>query len=133
MAVPARSTRSLETFAGLIPDFHLRDLSESVKAGKFLTWTLFVQVTPHKHGARYRFNPFGVTKVKPHEDYLLVRVGTMTLDQNPGEPSRLGRTSRVRRVKLRPRHRHIPQQNAGRSDLAGLTDPHKRPPRTGWS
>ena len=31
----------------------------------------------------YRFNPFDLTKVWPHADYPLIKVGTMTLNRNP--------------------------------------------------
>ena len=72
-----------ETLAGLDPDFHLRDLSEAIKRGDYPTWTLYVQVMPYVDAATYRFNPFDVTKVLPHEDYPLIKVGTMTLNKNP--------------------------------------------------
>ena len=72
-----------EKIAGEDPDFHLRDLSEAIKAGDFPTWTLSVQVMPYDDAATYRFNPFDVTKVWPHDDYPLRKVGTMTLNRNP--------------------------------------------------
>jgi catalase len=31
----------------------------------------------------YRFNPFDLTKVWPHAEYPLIKVGTLTLDRNP--------------------------------------------------
>ena len=33
--------------------------------------------------ATYRFNPFDLTKVWPHADYPLVKLGKMTLNRNP--------------------------------------------------
>jgi catalase len=38
---------------------------------------------PYAHAKAYRFNPFDLTKVWPHADYPLIRVGTMTLNRNP--------------------------------------------------
>ena len=38
---------------------------------------------PYEDAAGYRFNPFDLTKVWPHEDYPEIEVGTMTLDTNP--------------------------------------------------
>ena len=46
-------------------------------------WTLSVQVMPYEDAKTYRFNPFDLTKVWPHSDYPLIKVGTMTLNRNP--------------------------------------------------
>jgi catalase len=35
----------------------------------------------------YRLSPFDLTKVWPHGDYPLIRVGTMTLNRNPANSS----------------------------------------------
>src|SRR5262249_34946017 len=65
------------------PDYHRRDLYESIRAGRFPSWTLFVQVMPYGDAPGYRFNPFDLTKVWPHGDFPLRRVGRLTLDRNP--------------------------------------------------
>ncbi|CAM5565390.1 Catalase OS=Streptomyces tendae OX=1932 GN=GUR47_23465 PE=3 SV=1 [Streptomyces tendae] len=64
-------------------DYHTRDLFEHIRDGDFPSWTLHVQVMPYEEAARYRFNPFDLTKVWPHGDYPLIPVGRMTLDRNP--------------------------------------------------
>lgn len=71
--------------AGADPDAHLRDLHEAIRRGEHASWTLYVQVMPFDEAARYRFNPFDLTKVWPHNDYPLVRVGRMVLDRNPDD------------------------------------------------
>ncbi len=38
---------------------------------------------PLADAAKYRFNPFDVTKVWPHKDYPLRTVGRFVLDRNP--------------------------------------------------
>ncbi len=38
---------------------------------------------PYEDAKTYRFNPFDLTKVWPHSDYPLIKVGTMTLNKNP--------------------------------------------------
>ena len=38
---------------------------------------------PYEDAANYRFNPFDVTKVWPHEDYPPITVGRFVLDRNP--------------------------------------------------
>ena len=65
------------------PDFHRRDLWESIASGEAPEWRLEVQVMPFEDAASYRFNPFDVTKVWPHADYPPIPVGRMVLDRNP--------------------------------------------------
>jgi catalase len=65
------------------PDFHIRDLFDSVAKGDSPSWTLNMQIMPFADAADYRFNPFDLTKVWPHGDYPLIRVGRMVLDRNP--------------------------------------------------
>ena len=38
---------------------------------------------PYEEAKTYRFNPFDLTKIWPHSDYPLIKVGTMTLNRNP--------------------------------------------------
>jgi len=38
---------------------------------------------PEADAARYRYNPFDLTKVWPHEDYPLIEIGKLVLDRNP--------------------------------------------------
>jgi len=59
------------------------DLWASIEEGNFASWTLSVQIMPPADADGYRFNPFDLTKVWPHVDYPLHRVGTMTLNRNP--------------------------------------------------
>ncbi|MGH3648431.1 MAG: catalase [Micromonosporaceae bacterium] len=65
------------------PDYHRRDLFGSIARGDAPTWTLYVQVMPYADAPDYRFNPFDLTKVWPHADYPLQRVGRLVLDRNP--------------------------------------------------
>ena len=65
------------------PDFHRRDLYQAIKRGEYPSWTLYVQVMPYEDAPGYRFNPFDLTKVWPHADYPLRRVGRLTLNRNP--------------------------------------------------
>jgi catalase len=69
--------------AAVDPDAHIRDLYETVARGEHPSWTLSVQIMPFDDAAGYRFNPFDLTKVWPHTDYPLIRVGRMVLDRNP--------------------------------------------------
>jgi len=64
-------------------DFHTRDLYQAIERGECPTWTLYVQIMPFDEAKTYRFNPFDLTKVWPHGDYPLAKVGRLTLDRNP--------------------------------------------------
>ena len=71
-----------DRLAGENPDVHRQDLFEAIRDGDFPSWTLFMQVMPFEEAKTYRFNPFDLTKVWPHDDYPLIKVGTMTLNRN---------------------------------------------------
>ena len=71
-----------DRLAGADGDYHQRDLYDSVEAGNFPSWTLHVQIMPFEDAKTYRFNPFDLTKVWPHSDYPLIKVGTLTLNRN---------------------------------------------------
>ena len=72
-----------ELIAGADADYYRRDLYEAIKAGDFPSWDVSVQVMPYEDAKTYRFNPFDLTKVWPHADYPLIKVGTHTLNRNP--------------------------------------------------
>ncbi|HJD50867.1 MAG TPA: catalase [Candidatus Rothia avistercoris] len=72
-----------ERIAGENADYHRQDLYEAIERGEFPSWTLYVQVMPYEDAKTYRFNPFDLTKVWPHADYPLIKVGKMTLNKNP--------------------------------------------------
>ncbi|WP_159881975.1 catalase [Paenibacillus puerhi] len=61
-----------------------RDLSESIKRGQYPAWELHVQLLPVEDLDIHGFDPLDPTKVWPEELYPLHKVGTMTLNRNPG-------------------------------------------------
>ncbi|MGW2963824.1 catalase [Streptomyces sp. NPDC001220] len=69
--------------AGKDPNSHQTDLLQAIERGVNPSWTLYVQIMPAAEAADYRFNPFDVTKVWPHRDHPLQRVGRLVLDRNP--------------------------------------------------
>ena len=64
-------------------DFSTADLYDNIKEGNFPSWTWYVQVMPEADAAKYRFDVLDITKVWPHADYPLQKVGKMTLNRNP--------------------------------------------------
>jgi catalase len=65
------------------PDYHRRDLFNSIAGGDAPEWRLEMQIMPFAEAADYRFNPFDLTKVWPHGDYPAIEVGRLVLDRNP--------------------------------------------------
>jgi len=69
--------------AGENADHHQRDLLRAIDRAEYPSWTLKMQIMPAAAAARYRFNPFDVTKVWWHRDYPLTTVGRIVLNRNP--------------------------------------------------
>lgn len=72
-----------DKLAGMDGDYHTRDLFSAIEKGDHPSWTLYMQIMPFKEAETYRFNPFDLTKVWPHDDYPLIKVGKLTLNRNP--------------------------------------------------
>ena len=69
--------------AGADADYHTRDLFDAISKGDCPSWTLYMQIMPFDDAETYRYNPFDLTKVWPHGDYPLIKVGRLTLNRNP--------------------------------------------------
>ncbi|MBN1890819.1 MAG: catalase [Thermoflexales bacterium] len=69
--------------AGENPDSHHLDLLQAIERGEYPSWTLKMQIMPAAEAAKYRFNPFDLTKVWPYKDYPLIPVGKLVLNRNP--------------------------------------------------
>jgi catalase len=64
-------------------DCHRRDLWDAIARKDYPSWRLEMQIMPFEDAAKYRFNPFDLTKVWPHKDYPPITVGRMVLNRNP--------------------------------------------------
>jgi catalase len=60
-----------------------RDLFENIQAGNFPKWSFEIQIMTNEQAKNCSFNPFDLTKVWPHKDYPMIKVGVMTLKENP--------------------------------------------------
>lgn len=69
--------------AGENPNYHREDLWQSIEDGDYPTWTLHAQIMPEEEAEDYHINPFDLTRVWPHDDYPLIEVGTLELNENP--------------------------------------------------
>src|SRR5438874_1601582 len=56
-----------DQMAAIDTDYHQRDLYEHIANGEYPSWTLNMQIMPFDDAKNYRFNPFDLTKVWPHE------------------------------------------------------------------
>jgi len=69
--------------AGQDPDFHRRNMFESIEQGNFFEWELGIQVLPEADEEKFDFDVLDATKLWP-EDLIPVQiVGKMVLDRNP--------------------------------------------------
>ncbi len=60
-----------------------RDLFENIENKNFPKWSFEIQVMTEEQAKESNFNPFDLTKVWPHGDYPMIKVGEMTLNENP--------------------------------------------------
>ena len=65
------------------PDFAQEDLMNAIEEGHFPQWTMYIQVMTNEQAKEFRWNPFDVTKVWFHEDFPLIEVGQMELNEIP--------------------------------------------------
>jgi catalase len=68
---------------GADPDFHRRDLYESIARGDFPEYELFLQIFDQATADKLPFDVLDATKIIPEELVPLQKVGTMVLDRNP--------------------------------------------------
>jgi catalase len=85
---PARGTHSLDwdecvKINGADPDYHRRDLWESIEAGQFPEWELGVQVFTEKDAERFSFDVLDATKIVPEELVPVRPIGRLVLNRNP--------------------------------------------------
>jgi len=67
---------------GADPDFHRRDLWESIGSGAFPEWELGLQVFDDAFADSFEFDVLDPTKFIPEEQVPVRRVGRLVLDQN---------------------------------------------------
>jgi catalase len=69
--------------AGADPDFHRRDLWDSIEAGHFPEWELGLQIFDEATAAGFSFDVLDATKLIPEELVPVRPVGRMVLNRNP--------------------------------------------------
>ncbi|APD11271.1 catalase HPII [Pandoraea vervacti] len=69
--------------SGADPDFHRRDLWESIENGHFPEWELGVQIFTEAQADTFSFDVLDATKIVPEELIPITPIGRMVLDRNP--------------------------------------------------
>lgn len=72
-----------QMISGMDPDFHRRDLWESIEAGDHPEWELGLQVVPEEKVLSMGFDLLDPTKLIPEELVPVRGVGRLTLNRNP--------------------------------------------------
>ena len=72
-----------QKIAGKDPDFHRRNLAESINMGVFPEWEFGVQIFTEADAAKYDFDILDATKLIPEDLIPVRRIGKMTLNRNP--------------------------------------------------
>ncbi len=65
------------------PDFAQEDLVEAIENGNLPKWKVSIQVMTEDQATDFRWNPFDVTKVWFHDEYPLIEVGEIELNEIP--------------------------------------------------
>ncbi|HQD44291.1 MAG: catalase [Flavobacteriales bacterium] len=65
------------------PDFAQEDLVDAIENGNFPKWTMYIQVMTEEQAKEFRWNPFDVTKVWFQDEFPLIEVGEMELNEIP--------------------------------------------------
>ncbi len=69
--------------SGADPDFHRRDLWESIEAGDFPEWELGLQIFTEEESEKFSFDILDATKLIPEELVPVTPFGRMVLNRNP--------------------------------------------------
>ncbi|REC44705.1 MULTISPECIES: catalase [Chryseobacterium] len=72
-----------QKISGIDPDFHKRDLWESIESGNFPEWDFGVQLIPEEDEDKFDFDLLDPTKIIPEEEVPVEIFGTLTLNRNP--------------------------------------------------
>jgi catalase len=72
-----------QKIAGMDPDFHRRDLWNSIESGDYPEYELGVQLLEEEDEFRFDFDILDATKIWPEEDVPVMPVGRMVLNRNP--------------------------------------------------
>eukprot|EP00825_Cyclidium_porcatum_P012418 TRINITY_DN1647_c0_g1_i2.p1 TRINITY_DN1647_c0_g1~~TRINITY_DN1647_c0_g1_i2.p1 ORF type:complete len:424 (-),score=88.01 TRINITY_DN1647_c0_g1_i2:94-1365(-) len=62
---------------------YAKDLYEAIEKKNYPVWTVYAQIMPGSDAFIYRWDTFDSTKVWPHRNYPLIKLGRIVLNKNP--------------------------------------------------
>lgn len=65
------------------PDWSQRDLVEAIEKGDYPKWDLKIQVMTQEQAKNFKWNPFDLTKIWPHDEFPLINAGDIELNEIP--------------------------------------------------
>jgi catalase len=68
--------------AGTNPDYGTQDLFEAIERGENPSWTVYIQTMTPEQAEKFRYNILDLTKVWPHADFPLRKVGKLVLSKS---------------------------------------------------
>ena len=69
--------------SGEDPDHATRDLFNAIARKEYPSWTLEMQILTPEQAKNFRWDIFDITKVWPHAEVPLIKIGKMVLNRNP--------------------------------------------------
>lgn len=72
-----------ERLAATEPDYAIKDLYKAIEDCNYPSWKVYVQIMHPEEAESYKVNPFDVTKTWYEEDYPLIPLGKLVLNENP--------------------------------------------------
>lgn len=77
------TNKEAKEIIGACRESNQKDLYDSIENKDFPKWSFEIQIMSEKEAKESEFNPFDLTKVWPHAKYPLIKVGVMTINENP--------------------------------------------------
>jgi len=68
---------------GIEPRWATKDLYNAIDNGDYPSWTMHIQTMTDEQAQNFQWDPFDLTKIWPHADFPLRRVGKFELNRNP--------------------------------------------------
>ena len=68
---------------GIEPRWATKDLFKAIDDGNYPAWTMYIQTMTDEQAKNFQWNPFDLTKIWPHADFPLQKVGRFELNRNP--------------------------------------------------
>jgi catalase len=77
------TNKEAEAIVGKDRESNQKDLYESIENSNFPKWSFEIQIMTDEQAKSTSFNPFDLTKVWPHKEFPMIKVGEMELNRNP--------------------------------------------------